>query len=346
MAVAGFFFADVPHCYSNGGFSGAQLEWTCRIAGFADTQKDAQQCTYFKNGMSCQMPPDPSAPEFMPDTLDASQASSGIGNPVPVVFLLHADDPRSLDCTPSHVSECAAKFVADRVVWADGHDVELDQQPVYDHRYSDTMPTPTRTLEQVSQAIGPDLVVVSAVATRANDVRTIEPRWNMAGDALMWTVKTVASGAQPADPVSDATIWLVDDATGAVLKSQPFPLGSDFAPARLWVQAALNGFPDDPENTRFPYYSVSVDSTDLQSGALNGDRLSTGETTTYGPDAPMVLDPGTYTVAAWLPEESNDTRACSTDVAVAAREEVNLKAQFAPGSPCTWDAPGAPSFPT
>jgi hypothetical protein len=346
VAVAGFYFSETPHCYS-ATFNGAQLEWTCRIAGFADSPKAAQQCTYFKDGMSCQMPPDPSAPEFMPDTLDGSQAW-GIGIPVPVVFLLHSDDPRSLDCTPSHTSECAAKFVADRVVWADGHDVAPDQYPVYD-RYSDTMPSPTRSLDQVSQAIGEDLVVVSAVATRANDVRTIEPRWNMAGDELLWTVKTVASGAQPADPVSDATIWLVDDATGAVLKSQPFPLASEFAPARLWVQAVLNGFPDDSDNPITPQYSVASDGTDLQSGALNGDRLSTDEATTYGPDAPMVLDPGTYTVGAWLDGDTVGnlaTTSCSTEIALRTAADISLKAEFTPGNPCTWDAPAAPTFPT
>ena len=95
---------------------------------------------------------------------------------------------------------------------------------------------------------------------------------------------------------------------------------------------------------------MSIDGADLQSGALNGDRIGNPEeSVTYGPDAPMVLDPGTYTLGAWLGADAvgkSSTTSCSTEIALQAAADIGLKAEFAPGNPCTWDAPAAPTFPT
>jgi hypothetical protein len=46
---------------------------------------------------------------------------------------------------------------------------------------------------------------------------------------VMWTVKSVVPGAQ-ADGAADATISLIDDQTGSVLRSQPFPVDPESPP--------------------------------------------------------------------------------------------------------------------
>ena len=334
VAVAGYFFQETPHCYSEA-LAGVPLEYECWIEGFADTRAGAQQCTYSKNGMSCAMPPGRTAPVFMPDSLGIEGLyASTSGFPAPVVILLHTDDPRSWECMPDHFAECQTRFVADRVAWVDGHEVLPEAREIYNPSFY-TQTVATLTLDQVTQAIGPGAVVVSARPSKANDARTIEPRWNLSGDGVVWIVESVAPGDQAAGPAAATTISLVDDQTGAVLRSEPFALPSDFAPGRLWVRTSLQGFPDNDPDPLAPYVSLSRDGVDLQNGSWN--------------EVPYVLDPGEYTVSAWLskPGEGDDpTAPCSTDIVLSALGESELDATFTDGTnQCSWYQPSTPVFP-
>src|SRR5689334_12366083 len=152
---------------------------------------------------------------------------------VPAVLIGHLGDARQWECPAETRADCAQKFVIDRVAWVDGETLGLEVP-------GDRDPVATRmTTAEATEAAQPGANVLMAIAAHATDIPTFDPTLNVAGDSVMWLVRTIdgvdADGAD--DPTRSATEFLVDDATGAVVQSLPLA-ATDFAPAILHLQAS------------------------------------------------------------------------------------------------------------
>jgi len=78
------------------------------------------------------------------------------------------------------------------------------------------------TLAKAAAAAGQGDNVVTAAAFRAGDIATIDPRWNFAGDNILWLVRSLAQGAlSQGEETRPETVSLVDDATGRLIDSHP-----------------------------------------------------------------------------------------------------------------------------
>ena len=98
------------------------------------------------------------------------------------------------------------------------------------------------TLSQVAAATGVGDDLLMAAAIRAGDIATVDPRWNLAGDNVVWLARSLGPAAGPgAGETRPETVWLVDDATGKVVDSHPLKLAADYRPARLWQMATVHG---------------------------------------------------------------------------------------------------------
>jgi hypothetical protein len=81
-------------------------------------------------------------------------------------------------------------------------------------------------------------------------------------------------------------------------------------------------------------------------GGASGHR----DVTKYGPDAPLVLDPGVYKVQLWLATYDHGIvgpalDGCSTQINLHALDDLMLDARFPrPGQPCTFAEPFPPKL--
>ena len=179
------------------------------------------------------------------------------------------------------------------------------------------------TLAQVAAAIGLGDDLLTGAAFRAGDIATVDPRWNLAGNGVVWLVRSLGpaagSDAQGARP---EIVWLVDDATGRSSTAIPLKLASDYRPARLWQMATVHGVECCAGNV-FPFYRVaSGDGTVAYEGMVPGGSSGGSGYTTYGGgygSGPLVLPAGGYSVTAWLAPYSGGVAGpprgeCSTKV--------------------------------
>jgi hypothetical protein len=219
----------------------------------------------------------------------------------------------------------------------------------------DSQPHPALTLDAVASTVGVSDGLVTAAIVRPEDVASVEPRWNVAGNDLLWLVRALDAPdatASPDDPTRSAREWLVDDATEAVLKSGGLAIDSNSEPARAWFQATrgtnrLANVLDD----RVPAYQVlQADGQSLHAGRIGGGGSGRPGLATYGPDVPLALDAGTYTVQFWLPDSDADASQrdpayafCSGDYTLSASQDLTLQAAFGKGDTCTLSTLAAPS---
>ena len=307
VAVAGYYQEFDPSCPFPGRYFGPLESW-CRFDAFADTQSGAQLCEpEGSNGMSCHQPTGTYlAPYFMTETSgDAWTWLTGgaTGEPAALVLIGHAGDARQWQCTASTQGECANAFVVDRIAWAAGQDVPL-AAPQTGGQQSGKPITPRLTLAQAVAAVGSGENVVAAAAFQASDIATVDPRWNFAGDNILWLVRSLAqAGPSQDDETQPETVSLVDDATGKLIDSHPLKLAADYQPARLWQMATVQGL-DCCANNDFAFYQVQSDNgTTVYEGMVpGGESGGTGSTTfggSYG-SGPLVLPAGRYLITSWL----------------------------------------------
>jgi len=189
---------------------------------------------------------------------------------------------------------------------------------------------------------------------RADDVAGIEPRWNLPGDALVWFVRSVKSAdatATPDDPTRSEDEWLVDDATGAVLRSGGLAIDPTFQPARIWFQGTRGTTRlANALDNRIPAYEVSTVDQVLHSGPVDGTRSGHPGLMTYGPGDPLLLEAGDYTITFWLADPGADqsqggaaATSCSGGYHFSVAQDLTLQADFGRGVTCTLSQLAAPS---
>jgi len=355
VAVAGYYQEVFPSCPYPGRYIGPLESW-CRFDAFADTQAGAQLCEpEGSNGMSCHQPTGTYlAPFFMSETSgDVSTwlTAGATGEPAALVLIGHAGDARQWECTASTQGECANAFVVDRIAWAAGQDVPL-AAPQTDDQQSGKPITPRMTLAQAAAAAGQGDNVVTAAAFRAGDIATIDPRWDLAGDNILWLVRSLAQGAlSQGEETRPETVWLVDDATGRLIDRHPLKVGGDYQPARLWQMATVHGL-DCCGNNELAFYRVQSDNgTLVYEGVVPGGESGGTDATTFGGSygsGPLVLPAGRYSITTWLASYEGGAMGtprdeCSTQVTLRPLDDVALDADYPAGQACTFRPAPSPS---
>ena len=342
VAVSGYFDQEIAPCAYPGQYIGPLESW-CRFVVFADTKAAAQRCSV--NG--CNGPTGPYlAPWFEAETSgdpSSFQASGQSAEPVALVIIGHAGDARQWQCTAATQTQCASAFVVDRVAWADGHDIPTVASQVGDDLAGN--PNPRMTLVQVAAAVGSGADLLTGAALRAGDIATVDPRWNLSGDTIVWLARTLgpASEAGSVETRSE-TEWLVDDATGKVIDSQPLKVAADYQPARLWQMATVHG-PDCCTGVVLAFYRVAAaDGTVVYDGMVRGASSGSSGALTIGggyQSGPLLLPAGQYTISAWLATMNGQVAGsprgeCSSQVTLRPLDDVALNADFPSGKACTF----------
>ena len=355
VAVAGYYNSMALPCPYPGRYIGP-LEGWCRLVAFTDTRASAQLCTPMgTNGSSCSEPSGTNlAPFFVSET--SGNAGSWLtggatGEPAALVLIGHAGDARQWQCTATTQDQCASAFVVDRIAWAEGHDVP-PAAPETGNQQTGKVIAPRMTLAQVAAAAGLGDDLLTGAAFRAGDIATVDPRWNFAGDDIVWLVRSLGpaagSGAGEARP---ETVWLVDDARGKVIDSHPLQLAADYQPARLWQMATAHGVDCCAGNVLAFYRVKSGDGTLVYEGMVPGGESGGSDSTTFGGSygsGPLVLPAGAYSTTAWLASYAGGVMGtprdeCSTQVTLRPLDDVALNAEYPSGKACTFQPAPSPS---
>ena len=359
VAVAGFYNSMALPCPYPGRYIGP-LEGWCRYVAFTDTRSTAQLCQpEGSNGMSCSQPSGTNlAPFFMTETsgdLGSFLTGGATGEPAALVLIGHAGDARQWQCTAATQAQCASAFVVDRIAWANGHDVPPTAPQTGDQQTGKAI-TPRMTLAQVAAAIGLGIGLgddpLTGAAFRAGDIATVDPRWNLAGDNVVWLVRSLQPAAgSDAQGVRPEIVWLIDDATGKVIDSHPLKLASDYQPARLWQMATVHGVECCAGDVLAFYRVASGDGTVVYEGMVPGGSSGGAGYTTYGGgygSGPLVLPAGGYSITAWLAPYGGGVAGaargkCSTKVDLRPLDDVALNADYPPNKACTFQPAPSPS---
>jgi hypothetical protein len=347
VAVAGYYDQLTPSCPYPGRYIGPLEAW-CRFASFTDTRASAKLCQpEGTNGMSCHKPSGTNlSPWFMTETSANTwgwMSAGATGEPAALVLIGHAGDPRQWQCTAATQAQCADAFVVDRVAWVSGSEVP-PTAPETGDQLSGKVITPVMTLDQVAAAVGLGDDLLTGAAFRRGDVATIDPRWNLAGDDIVWLVRSLGQAAGSGAPETrPETVWLVDDATGKVIDSHPLELAADYQPARLWPMATVHGV-ECCAGDVFPFYRVaSGDGTAVYEGMVSSSASGDGDATTYGGtygSGLLVLPAGDYAITVWLAGYAGGVTGpprdeCSTQVTLRPLDDVALNADFPTNEACT-----------
>ncbi len=354
VAVAGYYSETALPCPYPGRYIGP-LEGWCRLVAFTDAADGAQLCRpEGSNGMGCSEPSGTNlAPFFVSETSgDAwSYLTGGAnGEPAALVLIGHAGDARQWQCTAATQAKCAGAFVVDRIARANGHDIPVAAPQTGDQQ-SGTPITPRMSLAQVTAAIGLGDDLLTGAAFRAGDIATVDPRWNLAGDNIVWLVRSLGPAAQTGSAETrPESVWLIDDATGNVIDSHPLKLASDYQPARLWQMATAHGVDCCAGDVLAFYRVTSGDGSVVYEGMVPGGSSGGQGSTTYGGgygSGPLVLPAGGYSIAAWLATDTGGVigsprHECSTEVTLRPLDDVALNADYPPNKACTFQpAPSA-----
>lgn len=355
VAVAGYFDQFTPSCPYPGRYIGPLEDW-CRFVAFTDPRASAKLCQpEGANGMSCHQPSGTNlSPRFMTETSGNAwswMTGGATGEPAALVLLGHAGDARQWQCTATTQADCASAFVVDRVAWANGNDVP-PAAPETGDQQSGKLIRPRMTLAQVEAAIGLGDDLLTGAPFRQGDVATIDPRWNFAGDDIVWLVRSLGqaagSGARETRP---ETVSLVDDATGQIVDSHPLKLDSDYQPARLWPMATVHGVECCAGNVFPSYRAESSDGTVVYEGLVSSSASGEGDSTTYGGSygsGLLVLPAGDYSITVWLATYDGGVTGaphdeCSTQVTLRPLDDVALNAEFPPNQACAFGPAPSPS---
>jgi len=352
VAVAGYYDMMALPCPYPGRYIGPLESW-CRSVAFTDTRAGAQLCQpNGANGMTCSEPSGVNlAPWFMTETSGSASSflpGGATGEPAALVLIGHAGDARQWQCTAATQAACASAFVVDRVAWANGNTVGPAAPETGDSQTGKVI-TPRMTLAQVAAAAGLGDDLLTGAPLRKGDVAAVDPRWTVAGDDIVWLVRSLGPAAT-SGPARPETVWLVDDATGRVIDSHPLRLAADYRPARLWQMATIHGMDCCTGDVGAFYRVTSSDGSVASEGMVPGDSSSGADTTIQGGgylSTPLVLPAGSYTVDAWLAPYDGGVMGtprdeCSTRVTLAPLGDRTLNADYPSTRACTFGpAPSA-----
>jgi hypothetical protein len=348
VAVAGYFFQVAMSCPAPMRYYGS-LELWCGFTTLSDDAASASLCVYEDNSTFCRPPSGTDLePVFVAETGGALAATSG-RKPVPLVLIGHAGDARQWQCPTESQHACGRAFVVDRVAWAAGDDVPLSAPRPWDQ--TTQKPLVRRlTVDQAITALEHSDEVLAAAAFRAGDISSVDPRWNLVGDDIVWIVRSIHGGASSTGTTRSVTVSLIDDATGKLLEAHDLALDPSYRPARLWMIATTTGVECCTGNV-FPYYSIRTgDGAALHDGIVQGGAYGRDNVTTYGPGAPLVLNEGTYSVTAWQATIDRGVIGsavdkCTTEISLGQLDDLMLEARFpAIGRSCTFGPPSAPKL--
>ena len=356
VAVGGYWLQGmVPSCPAPMRFT-APLEGWCGASEYlAGDDFPVSFCTDLGDGSrSCTSGP-PSAPYLTPFVMSEASGSDAIGgNALPdsapgeqnrrVVLIGHARDPRLLHCQPDVRDQCADAFVVDRVAWAAGKYIDVNPAVGYGD------PPVEPSLNDVAGSSGLGDAMLDAVAIRANEVSTIDPRFHADGDGAIWLARSIRTDSGSVeDPTRAVDVSLIEDATGKVLSSTGLDMNADYKPAQLNVQATERG--GDTKDQVYPFYRLGrLDGSGLLEGMVGeGRSTSNGAVSRFGPGLPAVLDPATYIVRAWRSTLNGDLSnvpqdECSDEVTLTAAEAFLLEASFPTHGACTLGPPSELPF--
>jgi hypothetical protein len=358
VAVSGYFEEFTPPCPYPGRSIGPLESW-CRLVAFTDSQAAARLCSSGGStgvvgpspieSLSCAAPSGTNlAPFFMTETSGnpwSSLPDSPTGEPNAMVLIGHAGDARQWQCTEVVQAQCASAFVVDRIAWAAG-------QVLPPALPDPSGPTTRMTLGQVATVVGLGDELLTAVPLRATDVAAIDPRWNLAGDHLVWFVRSLGPAAQAGSPgTRPETVWLVDDATGKVIDSHALKVAAGYQPARLWRVATMHGLNCCSSDVTAFYRVMSSAGTAMFEGPVPGDESSDQNSATQGGGfnaVPLDLPAGGYTITSWLASNTGGVMGpprneCSTQITLRPLETVALDADFPAGKACTFRPATLPS---
>jgi hypothetical protein len=348
VAVAGYYFNVAMSCPAPGGYIGPLEDW-CRVVAFAGDAAGATMCTYGENSMECHDPPSGLRlePWLMPET--SGEYPNMERAPVPLVLVGHADDARQWQCSAETQAECADAFVVDRVAWANGKELPLTAPGAWERTAWEPL-VPQRSLSKVASALGEGTEVIAIAPFQAGDISMVDPRWNLAGDGLVWIVRSIGSSGAGNEPTRAVMVSLVDDETGDIIDAHDLALDGGYRPARLWTVATRRGHECCADEV-YPFYRVErVGGLTVHDGLIQGSASGDGTGTTYGPGTPLVLEAGTYAVSSWLATLDPDAvrpsaDACETEITLAEGDDLMLDAVFAaPGQACAFGEPTPPKL--
>jgi hypothetical protein len=340
VAVSGYFVEEFLPCPAPMRFVAPLEDW-CRFVVFTDEPVHTLQCDASGKGCSWGFP-DAGTPNLAPYLMTETTGTDALwplpaGRAPPMVAIGHADDPRQWQCPLEARNQCGNDFVADRIAWLDGSDVVLSPST------SDV--SPSMSLSDVVASAGIDGQVVAAVALKASDVSTVDPRWNFVGDNTVWAVRSLGTDQQPAS--ADVTtrpekVWIVDDSNGHPMAIGDLAMASDYRPARLSVTATRQNVSADDRT--FLFYRVeTLAGVPIQEMEVGSWAMTERNTTTYGPGLPTILDPGTYKLSVWLSVDNGGqvgppTDECTSQFSVSALDDITMNADFSQGGPCALSA--------
>lgn len=348
IAVAGYWDSMYPSCPAPTRSIGPLERW-CAITSFAATPDAARVCQRDGNGngTACGEPAGAHLSPFLVDetTPGMAQIFSGYDtiDPLPMVLIGHAGDPRQWLCSSDKQAECAGAFVVDRIGWALGSELHLKPAETADE--NGLLLAPTKTLSEIVSSAGITGQLANAAVFKAHDVASIDPRWPLSGDGLMWVIRTLGPERDETTMAGLATrpltAWLVDDATGSLVDTHPLATDPGFQPARLWQRATVHGA-TCCDGAVFPHARVESGGTVVYEGLVSGSTSSDESSITFGGSygsIPLVLAPGDYTITVWLASSTGtmpDTASeCSLSMTLAASDNLAYFAVFWPGKPCT-----------
>lgn len=245
-------------------------------------------------------------PIVVPDSSGADGFFS-LPRATPVVIVGHSADARMWQCDAERREFCSQRFVVDSLAWVEDRDIaSVDVSNV------------------AMDAVGAGEILLSATATDAAGVHTIDPRIGVPVGTRTWLLRLASPAAS--DGSAAGLIRVVEAESGAILGELPMAVAPDFLPGRLLYAASTN--PADPDGQ--VWHAAVADGKQLSAGPIGS------------PSSPIVVSSGAAIVSASV--GTGNWLDCSIEVDVAPLSDTFLTVEFPPrGGPCRWsveDAPG------
>lgn len=328
VAVAGYFDQGYPPC-PGPMEPQAPFEGFCYFVKFSDTPTSF--CASPTDLMTCHYGQSLDPRPFLLET-DTPEEISAVGA-TPVVFVGHADDARKWQCAAENREGCSRAFVVDRVAWVNGKPLAWQATTRYDIAVR-------MSRDDIVDAVGQQ--PLSAYAVEAQDISSLDPRLQYAGDDVLWLVRLI----DPARPgrLDDATrpekIIVLDDATGEVVATLDLALDPTYRPGQLSVTASHRN-PKIDDSVTASYAIERLDQSPIAEGDLGGRQANNNGTTTDGPDARNVLEQGQYRLVVTLIEDAAALASCSIELGIVDTSYVAVNVDFGDNDRCWWS--GLPS---
>lgn len=257
-------------------------------------------------------------PYLVQDTAGAEAALNGPfegpdpTHAIPVVFIGHAGDPRLWHCAAESRDECRRKFVVDRVAWVAGEDIDLE---------------PLDT--EIAAGVQGELLTVAEIP--AGEASALDPRLHGVGGSLVQVVRSIRENIQ--DPGPTRAVDVTEIADNQIVASFPLDMDSGYQPARLDIQASERRDPSEAEGVSPSYRVERLDGTGVWEATLDQRVSNSKGRRVYGPEMPVILEPGHYVLRAWRTQQDE----CSTEIDLVALDVVLFEATFPRNAgPCTW----------